>query len=47
MIINNFFVVFNIFIVILVIFKRREREVGFFFEVVVNEICNEVLNEEK
>lgn len=47
MIVNNFFVVLNIFIVIFVIFKRWEREVGSIFEVVVNEICNEVFVEEK
>lgn len=47
MIVNNFFVVLNIFIVIFVIFKRWERGVGSIFEVVVNEICNEVFVEEK
>lgn len=46
-IINNFLAALNFPTVTPVTFKRREREVGSFFEAVANETCNQALNEEK
>lgn len=42
-VVKSLLVLLNLLIIFLIIFKRREREVGLVFELVVNEICNEVI----
>lgn len=42
-VVKSLLVLLNLLIIFLIIFKRREREVGLVFELVVNEICDEVI----
>lgn len=42
-VVKSLLVLLNLLIIFLIIIKRREREVGLVLELVVNEICNEVI----
>lgn len=46
-VINNLFVVINLFYIFVIMLKRREREIGIVFEFVVDMICDDVIVEEK